>query len=114
MRARGRTRSPPALTQTDGCATTGGIDLDPAHASAGQLVVEVSAINGISVVDEVFGVPIPGSRLQELVPDPRSGRTGGDVEVDQLAPLVTDQEEDVEGSQASDLHRRASLVMVLF
>ncbi len=75
----------------------------PAEAQTRQLVVEVTAVNGIPVVDEVPWLPAPGRRLQELVPDPRGSRTGGDVEVKQLSPLVADEVEDVEGPEAHGL-----------
>src|SRR5713226_2932530 len=54
-------------------------------------------------MDEVLWLPAPGRRLQELVPDPGGGRTGGDVEVEQFPPLVTDEEEDVEGPEGHGL-----------
>ncbi len=60
-------------------------------------------MDGIPVVDTVRGPPAPGRGLQELVPDPSRGRTGGDVEEDQLSPLVADAEEDVEGPEAHRL-----------
>ena len=68
-----------------------------------QLAMEVTAIDGISVMDQVFARPVPRRRFQELVPDPGSSRTGGDVEVDQLPPLMADQEEDVEVPEAQGL-----------
>src|SRR2546425_8308287 len=70
---------------------------------ARKLAVEFTAVDGIPVVDEVLGPTAPGRRLQELVPDPGSGRTGGDVEVDQISPLVIDAEEDVEGPEGHGL-----------
>src|SRR5207253_2671743 len=41
----------------------------------------ITAVDGVPVVDEVLGPTAPGRRLQELMPDPGSDRTGGDVAV---------------------------------
>jgi hypothetical protein len=38
----------------------------------------------------------PWCCLQQLAPDPGRGRAGGDVEMDQLTPLVPDDEENVD------------------
>jgi hypothetical protein len=51
-------------------------------------------------VDEVDWLLAPGRRLQELVPDASGSRTGGDVDVEQLSPLVANEEEDIEGPEA--------------
>src|SRR6266702_8845540 len=75
----------------------------PGDTQAGQLALEVTAISGISIVDEVVRLPVPGRRLQELLPDPRRGGTGGDVDVKRLSPLVFDEEEDVEGPEGRGL-----------
>src|SRR6266568_4870546 len=75
----------------------------PGDTQAGQLALEVTAIDGISIVDEVVRLPVPGRRLQELLPDPRRGGTGGDVDVKRLSPLVFDEEEDVEGPEGRGL-----------
>src|SRR5712691_7914511 len=65
-----------------------------------QSAVEVTAVDGIPVVDQVLRSSAPGRRLQELVPDPGGGRTGGDVEVDQFPPFVADNKEDEKGPEA--------------
>jgi len=45
----------------------------PADAQTRQLPVELTAVDGIPVVDEVFRLAAPGRRLQELVPEPAVG-----------------------------------------
>lgn len=65
------------------------------HASdrqARQPAVEVTAIDGVAVVDEETWPSASRSGLKELVPDPGGGRTAGDVEVDEFPPLVADKE----------------------
>jgi hypothetical protein len=47
----------------------------PGDPQTGQPAVEVAAVDGIPVVEEVLRLPAPGRRLQELVPDPGRGRT---------------------------------------
>lgn len=68
-----------------------------------QLTVKVAAVRGVSVMDEVLRLPALGRRLQELVPNPGGSRTGGDVVVEQLSPLVADAKEDVEGPEGQGL-----------
>ena len=57
---------------------------------------ERAAVDSVAVVDEVFGLASPGSRPDQLPPDPGRGRTRGHVEVDQLTKVVPDEEEDIE------------------
>jgi len=54
-------------------------------------------------VDEVSGMASPGSRFDQLPPDPRRRRTRGDVEMDQLTAVVPDDEENVEDSKPDRL-----------
>jgi hypothetical protein len=56
--------------------------------------IEIPSVNGVSVVNEVGWLLAPWSRFQKLLPDPSRGRTRGDVEMDQLTAVVTDEEED--------------------
>ena len=72
-------------------------------AQTGQLTVKVPAIDSIPVVDEKPRLPAPGRCFQELLPDPGSGRTRGDVEVEQLSPLVATEKEDLEGPEGQGL-----------
>jgi hypothetical protein len=75
----------------------------PDDAQTSQLTVKVPAIDSIPVVDEELWLPAPGRCLQELLPDPGSGRTGGDVEVEQLSPLMANEKEDIEGPEGQGL-----------
>jgi hypothetical protein len=75
----------------------------PGDPQTGQLVVEVTAVDGIPVVEEVLRLPAPGRRLQELVPDPGGSRTGGDVEADQFPTFAADEKEDIENPKAGRL-----------
>jgi len=54
-------------------------------------------------MDQVAGLLAPGRGLDHLAPDPRRGRVGGHVEVEQAAAVVADQEEDVEGLEVQGL-----------
>ncbi len=63
----------------------------------------VGAVNAIAIVDQVAGVLAPGRGLDHLARDPSCGRMGGDVEVEQAAAVVADQEDDVEGSEGKGL-----------
>jgi hypothetical protein len=58
--------------------------------------IEIPSVDGVSVVNEVGWLSTPWSRFQKLLPDPGRGRTGGDVEMDQLTAVVADEEEDVQ------------------
>ena len=69
---------------------------DTRDAQFGQPGSERTAVDSVTVVDEVSGLPPPRSRLDHLLPDPRRGRTRGHIEVDQLTTVVPDEEEDVE------------------
>jgi hypothetical protein len=68
-------------------------DSHAGDAQASQPTVKVAAIDSIPVVDEEARLPAPRRCLQELLPDPGSGRTGGDVEVEQLSPLMANEKE---------------------
>ncbi len=48
-------------------------------------------------MDQKLRLPTEGRRLQQLPPDPGCGRASCDVEVKPFPPLVTDDEEDVQG-----------------
>ena len=84
------TRSPMAFARgPDRCPDAGDAQLRQADA-------ERATVDGVAVVDEVLGPPPPRSRLDQLVPEPRRGRTRSHIEVDQLPRIVPDEEEDVE------------------
>ncbi len=51
-------------------------------------------VDAIAVVDQKLGVLAPGRGLDHLAPDLDGGGVGGDVEVEQAAAIVADQEED--------------------
>jgi len=61
-----------------------------------RVPIEVAAVHRVPIVDEMDGLATPWSRFQKLLPDPCRRRTGGDVEMDQLTAVVTDEEEDVQ------------------
>jgi hypothetical protein len=69
------------------------------HASDSEAAgprIEIPAVDGVPVVDQVSGLATPRNRLKWLLPDPDRRRTGRDVEVDQLTAVVADEEEDVQ------------------
>jgi len=84
------TRSPMAFARgaRTGCSNAGDAELAEPGA-------ERAAVDSVAVVNEVFGLPSPGSRLDQLLPDPRRRWTRGDTELDQLTTVVTDEEEHV-------------------
>jgi hypothetical protein len=55
--------------------------------------IEIPPVDGVSVVDEVSGLSTPWNRFHKLFPDPGRRRTGGNVEMDQLTAVVTDEED---------------------
>src|SRR5262245_61049421 len=50
------------------------------------------------------GVLAPGRGFDHLAPHPGGGRMSGHVEVEQAAPAVADQKEDVEGLEGQGLN----------
>jgi hypothetical protein len=64
---------------------------------------ESPAVDGIPVPHEVPGCPSPRRRLDQLAPDPRGGRAGGHVQVDELAPGVADEDEHVQRPERQGL-----------
>jgi hypothetical protein len=80
----------------DGCADA--LDAEPRDP-----VGEVCAVDAIAVMDQVDRVLASGRGLDHLAPDPGGGRVSGQVEVEQAAAAVADQEEDVEGPEGQGL-----------
>jgi hypothetical protein len=54
---------------------------------------EVSPVDGVPIPQQVARLVTPGCRLDELPPHPGGGRARRDVDVDQLAPAVGDEQE---------------------
>ncbi len=64
---------------------------------------EVGTPDPVPVMDQVSRLAVPGCGFDQLPPDPRGGRVGGHLEVEQLAPAMTDEEDDVEGLEGQGL-----------
>jgi hypothetical protein len=77
--------------------------LDPETASP---LDEVAAVDRVPVADQLAGCPSPRSRSDQLPPDPRGGRAGGDVQVQKLAPDVADEREHLQRAERQGLHRQ--------
>ena len=60
-----------------------GIDTDALGPPA-----EVTAVDGISIAQQMPRLATPGRRLDHLAPDPGGGRVGCHVDMHQLAPTV--------------------------
>ena len=58
--------------------------------------LEGNAEDSISIAKEVLWSRVPGKGLNQLLARPRGGRRSGDVEVQNLAAVVGEDEEDVE------------------
>ena len=65
---------------------------------------KVRAVGAVTVPDKLAGGPAPRRRLDELTPDPGGGRVRGDVDMDQLTPVVGDEHQNVEGSKRQGGH----------
>ena len=62
--------------------------------------MEVPAIAGVSVMDQVRRLTAPWSCLQDLPPDPSSCGAGGNVQRDEFTALVPHEKQDVESPEA--------------
>src|SRR3984893_16310175 len=60
---------------------------DPEPAEFG---FEVAAVDRVAVMNQMAGPAAPGRGVDHLLPDPRSRRAGGHVEMNQLPSLVGD------------------------
>ena len=83
------------------CMNWGEHGLDPDRPGSPQ---EVAAIVPIAIADEEARSGTPRRRLDDLLPDPRRSRMGGDVPVHDLATLMPEQHEDVERAEGQRLH----------
>ena len=82
---------------------------DSRYAQPPELPIEVIAIAGVSVMDQVRRLAAPWSRLQDLAPDPSGCGVGGHVEMDQFTALVPHEEEDLQSPEANGLdHQQVS------
>jgi hypothetical protein len=54
-------------------------------------------------MDQIVRFAVPGCGFDQLPPGPDSGGMVGDLEVDQLATTMADEEEDVEGLEVQGL-----------
>ncbi len=79
---------------------------DPNHAKSGEPGVEVLAVDVVTVVDQVDRLSAPGSGIDQLLPDPGCGGTGGDVQVHELTSRVAHKEQDIQGPEADRLHHQ--------
>ena len=68
---------------------------------------DLVAVFGVAVEDQGARCLVVGERLAELLRDPGCRRMGGDTEVQQLAPSVMDDEEDVEHAERGGRDREA-------
>ena len=60
---------------------------------------DLVAVSGVAVEDQIARCLVAGERFAELLRDLGRGRMGGNTEVQQLAPRVVDDEEDVEHAE---------------
>src|SRR6266566_1815867 len=76
----------------------------PGNAQSGQPLVKVPTVIRVPIVNEKCRLPTQGRRLHHLAPDPGGRRAGRHVEVNPFAPVVSNQEEDIEDAVAYGLH----------
>src|SRR5437868_2126635 len=75
-------------------------------AESGAALAEVHSPDPVAIMDQVGRLAAPGCGLDHLTPDPGSGGMGGDLEVEELATAVADEEEDVEGLEGEGLNHK--------
>src|SRR5947209_8680245 len=77
-----------------------GIDTDPSGSLA-----EVAPVHHVSIPQQMARLLAPRCRLDELAPDPGSGRVRRDVDMHQLAPTVGNEDQHVQGLEGERGHR---------
>ena len=65
---------------------------------------EVGSVAAVAVSNQVLRLRAPGRRLEQLPPDPLRRRMAGHVDVHDSAPVVSDEDDRVEGPQHRRLH----------
>ena len=77
---------------------------DPADAKPPYSCVDVDAIDPIPVMNQIARLLAVRRGVEELLPDPGHRWVLGDVEVDQVAAGMLDEEEHVQGLEGQGLH----------
>ena len=68
---------------------------------------EVPTVVAVAIADEELRGGVPRRRLDHLLPDPRCGRMGRHVPMHDAAPVMADEEEDIQRPQGQRLDREA-------
>jgi hypothetical protein len=79
---------------------------DPNYAQLGEPIIEVLAVDVVSVVNQVDRLAIPGSCMDQLLPDPCRSGTGRHVQMDELASDVAHKGQDIQCPEADRLHHQ--------
>src|SRR6266568_574543 len=77
---------------------------DPAHAQPPQPRIEVRAIDPIAVMNQIERLLAVRRGVEELLPDPGHRWVLGDIEFDQVAAGVLDEEQHIERLEGQGLH----------
>lgn len=76
-----------------------GLDADPGRARD-----EGGTVATVTVPEEVMRLLTPRRRRDQLALDPLGGRMRGDVQMDDTAPVMRNEEEDVQGVEGNRRH----------
>ena len=65
---------------------------------------KLRSVRVVAIPEQLFRRCTPGSRLDDLLPDPSRSRVRRDVDVDEFTPVVGDEYHDIEGPERQGRH----------